>query len=393
MKKTFAILMALTLVLSSFGFMSVSAATTPWDGVTADIKWYLDNIDADTFTISNANEWAGLVEIVATYNADEGEVKKDPNFGISTKLYYDENGLVVTDASKQSETRVLTKTDENFPVTNFKGKTVKLAADIDLAGKSIKPLGYPKNFEGTLDGQNHTVKNLNTSAFCAKAMFNGDRYVYGALIYVAVSSTVVKNIKVENAVLDLTVNQTVATPASQKRLFCGGLAGYTNGRCTFENVTVNGLTVTINATDLATQRVLWGVMTSVLFSAQEEDMYIFKNITVTGYTLNNPNNYPVASVVSIDEEKTAITDLTSTDRLFGMNAGALPSQVTFENVNVTYGAYVPTTPETQAPTTQAPAASDSTVVPPEGDSVVAIVALAAVAATGILFVSRKRKED
>ncbi|MBE6637065.1 MAG: hypothetical protein E7618_04615 [Ruminococcaceae bacterium] len=398
MKKTFAILMALSLVLSAFGFMGVSAATTPWDGVTADINWYLDDTDADTFVISNANEWAGLVEIVAAYNADEGEVKKDSSWKGEAKLYYDENGFVVTDPAKKNDTRVLLKGDAAAPLTNFNGKTVKLAADIDLNNKDIKPLGYPKNFEGTLDGQNHTIKNLNTGKYCSELAFNGDRYIYGTVIYVGVNGTVVKDLNVENAVLDLTVNKLVATPASQFRLFVGGLVGYTNGRCVFNNVTVNGLTVNVNATETATQRILWGIFTSVLFKATEPEYhYEFKDITITGYTFN-ANGYSVGSIISSakDENGAVITDTSSTKRLFGMNMDSSGTLVMANN-SVTYGEYVPTpetqAPVTQAPTTQAPSTSDNTPVPPQGDSVVAIVALAAVAVAGIAFVSKKRKED
>ncbi|MBQ3031688.1 MAG: hypothetical protein IJD29_04240, partial [Anaerotignum sp.] len=44
---------------------------------------------------------------------------------------------------------------------NFSGKTVKLAADIDLKNEEWTPIGNSTNkFQGTFDGQNHMISNL-----------------------------------------------------------------------------------------------------------------------------------------------------------------------------------------------------------------------------------------
>jgi formylglycine-generating enzyme required for sulfatase activity len=99
--------------------------------MTADIRWYKDRAAGETFTISTADELAGLADIV---NGDAKGVKR-----------YD-----------------------------FGGKTVKLAADIDLSGyagdSGWGPIGNKyidvgdgiddRVFAGTFDGGGHTIKNL-----------------------------------------------------------------------------------------------------------------------------------------------------------------------------------------------------------------------------------------
>ena len=50
---------------------------------------------------------------------------------------------------------------------DFTGKTVTLAADIDLAGTSWAPIGGTEStpFSGTFDGAEHTISNLNNGLF------------------------------------------------------------------------------------------------------------------------------------------------------------------------------------------------------------------------------------
>ena len=85
--------------------------TSTWDGSAVETDWYT-NAEADTtsYTISTAAQLAGLAKLV-----NEGP----------------ENGSPV----------------------NFSGKTVKLGADIDLAGKEWTPIGKSgATFNGTFDG-------------------------------------------------------------------------------------------------------------------------------------------------------------------------------------------------------------------------------------------------
>ena len=73
--------------------------------------------------------------------------------------------------------------DGVFAADRMAGCTVKLAADIDMAGVAFTPIGvninaYPsKHFAGTFAGQGHTISNLtasdNTSNYAAAGLFGG----------------------------------------------------------------------------------------------------------------------------------------------------------------------------------------------------------------------------
>ena len=106
-----ALLLAVAMV---FSLLTISAAAVEgvdtWDGETVDVTWY--DASKDSFTLTSAAQLAGLAQLV---NGD----------------------------------------------TNFLGKTVSLDKDIDLAGHEWTPIGKSgKSFQGTFDGQNHTISNL-----------------------------------------------------------------------------------------------------------------------------------------------------------------------------------------------------------------------------------------
>lgn len=104
---------------------------------------------------------------------------------------------------------------------NFSGKTVKLTNNIDLSGKTWKPVGNPTSFSGTFDGQNHTIDNLSTTWAMAKAG-------YGLGFFFSVTGGTVKNVTFKNAKID-----------GENRINVVGIVtGYTYGNPTFENVHV-----------------------------------------------------------------------------------------------------------------------------------------------------------
>ena len=106
-----AVVLAVAMVLS---LLTISAAAAEgadtWDGKAVDTDWY--DASEDSFTLTSAAQLAGLAKLV--------------------------NGG-----------------------TNFSGKTVSLDKDIDLAGHEWTPIGKSgSTFQGTFDGQNHTISNL-----------------------------------------------------------------------------------------------------------------------------------------------------------------------------------------------------------------------------------------
>ncbi len=114
----------------------------------------------------------------------------------------------------------------------YKGKTVLLNADIDLAGINWTPIGnaekFPSvTFAGTFDGQNHTISNMNTVSLTANHAAAG---LFGSIIGT-----------VKNVVLD---NATVISSH-----YAGGIVGYCYGAvegCTVKNSAVTSAPELIN---------------------------------------------------------------------------------------------------------------------------------------------------
>ena len=170
----------------SFGNQYDKDATYPvdmWDG-TVDTSWYNDT--DTTFTLSTAEQLAGLALLV-------------------------DNG------------------------NNFAGKTIKLGADMDLyfipegavEPKSFEPIGsFSDNeaFGGTFDGLGHTISNLYQSGW---ALENGywDGPEYGMGFFSLVENAVIKNINFDGASLP--------SEANIMGVVAGGAAN-----CVLENITI-----------------------------------------------------------------------------------------------------------------------------------------------------------
>ncbi|MBR0326336.1 MAG: leucine-rich repeat protein, partial [Clostridia bacterium] len=113
----------------------------------------------------------------------------------------------------------------------FEGETVKLIANLDLDGKTWTPIGAGKQFKGTFDGYNKTVKNFALSIYNVNA--SDANRGYGAGLFGALGT----GAKVENL--------TVANVVSNGRHNCVGvIAGYAMGDAAFENVHVVNADIT-----------------------------------------------------------------------------------------------------------------------------------------------------
>ena len=108
----------------------------------------------------------------------------------------------------------------------FAGKTVKVVADIDLQNTPWTPIGYWETFEGTFDGGDHIIRNLNvtaTEADCYLGLFG------------CTNNATIKNVKIHNAVVKATVGDN-----SWAGGHLGVLVGYPDGTTLIENVTLTG---------------------------------------------------------------------------------------------------------------------------------------------------------
>ena len=122
----------------------------------------------------------------------------------------------------------------NVNGNSFAGKTVKLAADIDLANAAWTPIGQTGGysaktyFQGTFDGNGKTIKNLNVSVWEAGAN-EGKYYASGLFGFIDAASATIKNLTVDGANVE-------------GAHWTGVIAGYLTG--TVENCTVKNATVT-----------------------------------------------------------------------------------------------------------------------------------------------------
>ncbi len=188
-----AILLAFCLVF----MMPVGAVgeVSVWNGESFDTSWYTTNPDANEFTISSAAQLAGLASLV---------------------------------------------NDAENPV-DFAGKTIKLGADIDLDGKQWTPIGYWQTFEGTFDGQEHTISNLKHHAT--------ELDCYIGLFGCTLDATI-KNLYIHNADIKLIGDDSWAGGQS------GALVGFPDGISTIENIKLTGTVKIEGATDkLGGQRI------------------------------------------------------------------------------------------------------------------------------------------
>ena len=115
--------------------------------------------------------------------------------------------------------------------TSFKGKTFVLTQNVDLGGNEWTPIGMGgKHFEGTFDGQGHTIKGLMVSKRHGAAQ--------AALFCSLAGNATIKNVVIDEAY--------VKYPANGDDFYASAIAGTIYGTVTFENITVNNSTITGN---------------------------------------------------------------------------------------------------------------------------------------------------
>ena len=115
---------------------------------------------------------------------------------------------------------------------SFSGKTVKLGADIDLGSTEWTPIGQTRGngtttwFQGTFDGDNHTIKNL---AISASAWDEGADYAAGLFGFIDAGGATIKNLTIDGARVE-------------GHHWTGAIVGYLTG--TVENCHVKNATIT-----------------------------------------------------------------------------------------------------------------------------------------------------
>ena len=217
-----------------------------WDG-TADISWY-DAMSTE-FTLTSAEQLAGLAELV-----DGGNT--------------------------------------------FEGKTIKLGADMDLEAYdengnriNFNPIGHSsegQSFNGIFDGQGHTIKNMYVQNDLGAWQYEGEYYS----LFAYTNGATIQNLKIEDAYISsgkneaaCVVGNAVDTKFSNIDIInatliaynnsAGGVAAECYGECSFEKITVDEDTVI---------GPLWGTydvrLGGVVGMVKASDKVAFKDITV-----------------------------------------------------------------------------------------------------------------
>ena len=220
------------------------------------------------------NEYQGLtidgigITVVATQAASEFDSFNNTYDTDATYLNTDANGNYLI--SNADELVYFAKT-VNVDRETYAGKTVKLTADIDLAGKKWVPIGnlvgYPAvTFSGIFDGQGHTISNMNVvdntvnhavagffgstggatiqNVIFKDAVVKSTHYAGVVVAYEGANSSLthVKNVVVDGAVI--TSSAELINGAWDNGDKVGGIVGYATSiavdKCTVKNSTITG---------------------------------------------------------------------------------------------------------------------------------------------------------
>lgn len=236
----------------------------------------------------------------------------------------------------------------------YQGKTVKLAADIDLNGEEWTPIGTSKNpFNGTFDGQNHTISNL---------VITGSSSDVG--LFGRTNDGEVKNLTVNNAKVSgyLNVGVVAGTPYTSKYTnisvtghvevngfaYVGGVGGK-NAYANWTNITVNAddasyVKATSTENDTAYRTYVGGVV-GFMGEGNHGFENVTSNIDVTGSTCDVGGIVGIAHYGNFFKKVTCSGDVTTmadnvedaceSGGIAGVwhNGGFLP--VTFEDLTYT----------------------------------------------------------
>lgn len=230
-KKLCSVFLAI-IVVSALLPVSTKAASAAWDGKTIDVSWY--SRTGTTFDISTPAQLAGLAAIVnGIYNTDITNVIGDQSVIVDNRV----------DGAKSGGSNMSTDT-YHYGADSFKGKTVRLTADLDMGGKydaaadtwsgpNYMPIGgqylitpndsttkLSSSFCGTFDGQGHTVYNIYCSRRCTTGKF-GDGQSVGLIGRLGVHDNDPEELRPENP----TVKHVAVTGYIYANRSVGGIVG------------------------------------------------------------------------------------------------------------------------------------------------------------------------
>ena len=206
--------------------------------VAEDIVWIGGerNNNANGKVFVNGVEIVLLKPIIYTEDSETKTLEGIGTMGKTTNAAGNEvpvYGIISADGLK-SINKLMELANARSEQYVVEGATFKLLADVDLLelnenGEPVcfKPIGDyrdEKPFTGILDGQGHTIKNLNQNTW---ELDYGYNYTHlGLGLFSCIENATIKNLKMDKA------------SVSGESAICGVVAATAFGECTFENITV-----------------------------------------------------------------------------------------------------------------------------------------------------------
>ena len=168
------------------------------------------------------------------------------------------NNYIIAEASELAWLADQVNGVSRAAIKTFKGETFLLTKDIDLAGHPWMPIGpnadASAKFQGTLDGQDHIISNLNVNTpdgYTAAGLFGA---LHGTVKNLSIENATIKHISTsesgatDNGIAVVAgslynvghvINVHVKNAKVEGNRYMGGISGYTYGNvknCSVENI-------------------------------------------------------------------------------------------------------------------------------------------------------------
>ncbi len=181
-----------------------------------DFSWY--DPDATSFTIYNADQLNGLAYIVSgqAYAGFDGTQDSFENKIVTLARDIDLNG--------NAEVNDL---ETGKPIVWYPIGLRKHGEGANAAGETLW-YDWGGWFEGTFDGNGHTVKNISQNTWAMDGNYDAGYYKRGMGLFAGIRNGTVQNLTVENFQSDGEFTPT------------GCVAAYAEGNSTFENIRITG---------------------------------------------------------------------------------------------------------------------------------------------------------
>ena len=165
----------------------------------------IGDLNADTkVTIKNSS-------FIGCQPGDQGNYMYESDTDVTTFTLNLSNNSVESDPANTVKIGTLTelkafKDAVNVTGNSYSGKTIKLTADIDLAGEAWEPIGQTGGngvatyFQGVFDGQGYTIKNMTIEPNATYG--EGANYATGFFGFVDAGDAVIKNVTFDNATIN-----------------------------------------------------------------------------------------------------------------------------------------------------------------------------------------------